>query len=265
MHKSDTEDRGATFVVHIDEAGCEGFRFAAGSSKWFVLSAVITRKVKDQETIKLADSVRKQLGKPEKKPLHFRDLRHEQRLPFIGQIAMADLRTVSVLVHKPSLKRPEKPHERYRLYFWSLRYLFEQVSLCCKDHRTQNDSGNGSAEFIFANRSGMSDKEMREYLHLLRDKTDSSNVRIDRSIIKPDQIRVYTTGKRMGLQVADAVASSFFYAVEPSQYGYTENRYVRILKPTVYHREGHIIGYGVKFCPHEAHKILKAEELFGWV
>jgi hypothetical protein len=47
--------------------------------------------------VKLVDEVRSQLGKAPQKPLRFRDLKHEQRLPFIGRIAAAKLRTISVL------------------------------------------------------------------------------------------------------------------------------------------------------------------------
>ena len=56
-----------TFVVYIDESGDEGFSFGRGSSEWFVLSGVITRKAHDLETVKLVDKVRARLGKPEKK------------------------------------------------------------------------------------------------------------------------------------------------------------------------------------------------------
>jgi len=66
----------ATFVVYIDESGDEGFSFGAGSSDWFILSAVITRKADDLDTVKLVDAVRTRLEKPFRKPLHFRDLRH---------------------------------------------------------------------------------------------------------------------------------------------------------------------------------------------
>jgi len=46
-------------------------------------------------------------GRPPKKPLHFRDLRHEHRLPLIDRIAKANLRVITVLVHKPTLSEPE--------------------------------------------------------------------------------------------------------------------------------------------------------------
>lgn len=254
-----------TFVVYIDESGDEGFSFGEGSSEWFVLSAAITRKAKDLETVKLVDHVRALLGKPEKKPLHFRDLKHEQRLPYVDAITKADLRTVSVLVHKPSLKEPEKFGERYRLYFYSVRYLLERVSWYCRDHWTPHDSGDGRAQIIFSNRAEMSYDEMTDYLKLLKDQTGFFDVRVVWSVVDPDLITAFTPGKRMGLQIADAVASSFYYAVQRSRHGFTEDRYARMLKPVVYHRQGQQLGYGLKFWPREVDDMLKTGEEFAWV
>lgn len=254
----------ATFVVYIDESGDEGFSFGKGSSDWFVLSAVITRRATDLETVKLVDRVRTSLKKPDKKPLHFRDLKHEQRLPFIAEIAKSDLRIVSVLICKPALKEPEKFQERYRLYFYAVRHLFERVSWYCRDHRTGHDHGDGSAEIVFSNRSGMSYAEMRDYLKYLKERTGLLDVRIHWPVISPEQITAYSSGKRMGLQIADAAASGYFYAAQSSQYGFAEDRYARMLKPVVYHRNGVYQGYGLKFWPREAEELLKAEAHLQW-
>jgi hypothetical protein len=252
-----------TFVVYIDESGDEGFRFNAGSSEWFVISAVIVRKVKDIETVKLIHDVRSLLNKPDKKPLHFRDMKHEQRLPFINRIITAPLRTVTVLVHKPSLKEPEKFQERYRLYFYTVRYLFERVSWFCRDHKTNHDAGDGSAQIVFSNRSGMSYDELKLYFKTLQGQT-GLDVRIDWSVIKPEQIISFTAGKRMGLQIADAIASSFFYSVQSTKYGFTEDRYARMLKSVVYHRDGSYSGYGIKFWPRDVNERMASDERFGW-
>lgn len=256
----------STFVVYIDESGDEGFCFNDGSSRWFVVSAVVTKKSSDLDTVKLVDEVRSQLGKPEKKPLHFRDMKHEQRLPFIRKIANnhSNLRTVTVLVHKPSLKEPEKFQERYRLYFYSIRYLFERISWYCRDHKTHHDIGDGSAEIIFSNRSGMSYEDLKIYFETLKNQPGFMDVRIDWSVIKPEQIVAYTAGKRMGLQIADAIASSCFYAVELTRYGFTEDRYVRMLKPVIYNKDGDFIGYGLKFWPKEITELLNGEH-FQWI
>src|SRR3546814_10749936 len=53
----------------------------------------------------------------------------------------------------------------------------------------------------------------------------------------------------MGLQLADAVASSLYFAVNPNRYGETEDRYASILAPTLYRHRGTVHGYGLKFWP----------------
>lgn len=231
-----------TFVAYIDESGDEGFAFGKGSSDWFVLSAIVVRKATDLLVVKLVDDVRSQLGRPPKSPLHFRDLKHEQRLPFVNLISKADLRVVSVLVHKPSLKEPEKFRERYRLYFYAVRYLLERVSWYCRDHKTGHDGGDGSADLVFSNRSGMSYDELRDDLTLLHSQTGWFDVRIEWAVINVNQISAFSPIKRMGLHIADAVASSFFYAVQPSRYGFTEDRYARLLKAVIYQSPRPVFG-----------------------
>ena len=255
----------ASFVVYVDESGDEGFAFGRGSSDWFVLSAVVTHKAKDLETVKLVDAVRTRLRRPDKKPLHFRDLRHEHRLVFVDAIGRAALRTVTVLAHKPSIPEPEIFQERYRLYFHSVRYLLERVSWFCRDQRPAHDTGDGSAEVIFSNRSGMSYEDLRQDMVALKLQTKAREAEIDWSGVKPHEISAYTAGKRMGLQRADAVASSFFYAVQPSQYGYMEGRYARMLKPVVYRHEGQPLGYGLKFWPREADAVWQQDQQLDWL
>lgn len=255
----------SSFVVYIDESGDEGFSFDKGSSEWFILSAVITVQAKDIQVVKLVDTVRTRLGKQPKATLHFRDLKHEHRLVYSDEIAKGELKTVSVLVHKPSLKEPEKFQERYRLYFYSVRYLFERVSWYCRDHKTKQIAGDGSAEVVFSNRSGMSYDEMKDYMDHLQEQSGPLGVRIEWNVIKSDQISSLTSGKRMGLQIADAVAGSLLYAAQPTQYGFTEDRYARMLKPVVYHREGQFVGYGLKFWPREVDSLLVGEERFRWI
>jgi len=253
----------ASYVVYIDESGDEGFAFGQGSPDWFVLSGVVTHKSTDLATVKLIDKAKALFGVPNpKKPLHFRDLRHDKRLPFVDLIARADLRTISVLIHKPSINEPEVFGTRYRLYFYAVRLLFERVSWYCRDHPRPEDAGDGSAEIIFSNRSGMSYTEIRQHMETLKTKP---SVQIDWNVIKSDQVEAFSAGRRIGLQIADAVASSFFYAVQPTQYGYVEDRYARMLKPVVYHHKGRYTGYGVKFWPGEVREMIASDERYEWV
>ena len=254
----------STFVVYIDESGDEGFSFSQGSSEWFVLSAVVTRRSNDLDTVKLVDEVRSALGRPPRKPLHFRKLRHHHKLALVNAIAQADLRAVSILVHKPTLREPEKFMQRYRLYFYTARYLLERVSWYCRDARRKGDAGDGTAELVFSNRSGMSYGELGDYLRYLHDRSGLFDVRIDWDVIRPDQVRAFTPGKRMGLQIADAVAGSAWSAVERSQYGFTESRYLRMLAPIVYAYKGKCLGYGLKLWPRDVVDLIHEDE-YAWL
>jgi hypothetical protein len=253
-----------SFVIYVDESGCDGFRFDCGSSEWFVLSAAITHKSHDSEVVTLLQRVRVQLHKPPAFVFHFRDMSHQQRLPFVAGIAGANLRTVTVFVHKPSIKEQEIFRAKHRLYFYGMRYLLERASWYCRDHRQSADTGDGSADLIISNRAGVSYDELKDYFNHLRDKSGMLGVRIDWGVIKQDQITAIQHSKRAGLQVADAVASAHSCAVE-FKHGFTEDRYARMLKPRVYTRNGSPIGYGLKFWPRDVDEATKTEGRFGWV
>jgi len=250
--------------VYIDESGDEGFLFSRGSSDWFVLSAVITQKSWDVEEVKLVDNVRELLGKPAGIPLHFRNLKHEQKFPYVSEIAKSKLRTISVLVHKPSINEKEMYQERYRLYFYSVRLLLERVSWLCRDSRKSKIIGDGSADIIFSNRSGMSYSELKAYLDKLKAMSEFSDIRIDWSVVKSEQITALPHRARMGLQIADAVASSYFRAVQ-ALHGFRETRYASILKPVAYFKRKVYLGYGIKFWPKGPESVILAEGDSGWM
>ena len=57
--------------------------------------------------------------------------------------------------------------------------------------------------------------------------------------------------KLAGLQVADAVASGFHFALKRNRYGETEAGYLPHLKTSLYRHKGEAIGYGLKFWPED--------------
>ncbi len=243
----------ASFTVYIDESGDEGFVFLPneqGSSRWLVLSAVVFRKANDLDAVSLMRHVRTVLNKQHKQALHFRDLKHEHRVPYARAIGEAKLRTVTVLVHKPSIKEPERfQSEKFRLYRYATRLLLERVSWLCRDHRRKNE-GDGTAEIIFSNRSIMSYEDLRSYLRHLREIGEAQDIRVDWSVVLSEQVNAVNHDQLAGLQIADAVASGFYFAVNRNPYGEVEDRYVRLMKDTSYrHRGGGLEGYGVKFWP----------------
>ena len=251
----------ASFTVYIDESGDEGFVFLPneqGSSRWLVLSAVVFRKENDLDAVRLLRQVRELLGKQNRQALHFRNLKHEHRVPYARAIGEARLRTVSVFIHKPSIKEPEKfQSEKFRLYRYATRLLLERVSWLCRDYHKQEE-GDGTAEITFSNRSIMSYDELRSYLKHLRGISEARDIRIDWSVVLPEQVKAINHDQLAGLQVADAVASGFYFALNRNQYGEVEDRYVRLMARTIYHHRGIREGYGVKFWPEDLALLAKS-------
>jgi hypothetical protein len=252
------------FIAYVDESGDEGMKFEKGSPKWFVLSAVVVvNKTQTQQKLRqLIDEVRDAINRerqerhriPPKKPLHFRDLKHDDRKFFsmkIGQIE--EICTVSALCHKPSLRSQIQD----RLYNYLLRFLVERVARYC-----YAQSGNNQVlpklKLVLSNRGGLKQSEVNEYFHRVWYDDTAKEIVIEQSAILED-ILVQSSGKAMGLQLADAVASSYFYSVEPNRYGMVETAYLRLIIPRAYCHNHRLVGHGIKLFPDDAQHQLPEE------
>ena len=74
-------------------------------------------------------------------------------------------------------------------------------------------------------------------------------MQLDPTVIDPDRIRSVEHSKRAGLQVADAVASGFHFALKVNRYGETEMGYLPHLRKSIYRHKGEAVGYGIKVWP----------------
>lgn len=253
----------SSFVVYIDESGDEGFVFkndGSGSSRWLVLTAVVIRKANDLRMVSCLKETREVLRKPPKTPLHFVELKHDQRVAYIRRVGELPIRSVSVMIYKPMIREPEKfQNTRYLLYRYATRMLLERVSWLCRDQLRKGE-GDGFAKIIFSNRSNMSYEEIREYLRLLirQHHANPQNVQIDPSAIDPERICSVEHSKLAGLQVADAVASGIHFGVKVNRYREADPAYLSYLRKTLYRHKGELFGYGIKFWP-EDHVAIKAK------
>jgi hypothetical protein len=262
----------ASFRAYIDESGDEGFKFRnsddeQASSDWFVLAAFITRKKTDIETVKVIDQVRSELNFHPRKHVHWKKFKHSQKVRYAQIIAGLQTRIIGICVHKPSLLEPEKFRQRYRLYFYAVRYLVERISWLARDrHNPGKWGGNGTTELLFSNRQGMSYDEMREYLRLLeRQKDTGKDIRIEFDRIPIEKLKTQTPGRSMGLQLADAAAGIFFNALERDNFGNTEPRYLNIISPVLYRNKTIVKGNGFKIVPRETLQTLQVKESLKWL
>ncbi|NYI01124.1 hypothetical protein [Cupriavidus plantarum] len=114
-----------------------------------------------------------------------------------------------------------------------------------KNVEVRYGEGNGTAELIFSNRSAMSYSDLHEYMRRLQ---KVNECRIHWQSLDLNRVKAVNHDQLAGLQIADAVATSAYYAVNMSQYGETEDRYLRLLARNLYRaRNGSVDGYGLKF------------------
>ncbi|WP_326894593.1 hypothetical protein U8P73_36270 (plasmid) [Rhizobium beringeri] len=73
------------YVAYVDEAGDEGFGKLGGASptaqsKWFALGAMIVSDTENRDLPLWRDSIMQDFPKKKSRDLHFRELKHEQRV-----------------------------------------------------------------------------------------------------------------------------------------------------------------------------------------
>jgi hypothetical protein len=241
----------SSFIAYIDESGDEGFLFkedGRGSSRWFVLSAVVFRRVNERSGVDALMRVRQRLGRERSQPFHLCKMDHLPRLVLFHELAQLSFRTVSVLSYKPDIPDVATYQaNKFLLYRDLTRLLVERISWLCRDH-ARPEEGDGTVELIFSDRAAMSYDDIRGHMRLLRGGTDPGiEEQIHWPAIDIDRLRAVQHSQLAGLQIADAVASSTFYAVNPNRFGITDPSYLHLLRRHVYRHERRWLGYGMKF------------------
>ena len=235
---------GATFVAYIDEAGDEGFKFGKGSSEWFVRGAAILRRATEMPEIKLIDDVRARLNRgrkpdrqfPARKALHFRDLEHDVRKYYAARIAQADLTTAVVLIKKRDMlfedgNAIEEKDRQAALYHAATLCLIEAISHHCSETYITGEAGDGSVDLVFSSRSTLDYAQLAETIKLALADSDAFGHRAfmmttthpSADVIKPSQVQAIMHSKSMGLQIADAVTSSYYYRHSDELFGHGIN------------------------------------------
>lgn len=254
------------FIAFVDESGDEGFVFKGpgkGSSSWFVLSAVVLRGDKLPDLINAMRSVRDRLQLKKGHPLHFARIKnHDKRLCLIGEIAALPIRTITIAIHKLSIKNQAVFTSKDRLYCYACRYLLERVSWLCRDSHT---AGDGRAQVIFSNKSALSYDGLKAYFDKLKSGADYFGAKIEWSVISTEDMSARAHGDLLGLQVADAVASGLWTGLEKSQYGHIEDRFARMLRTVAYEYAGKAMSYGLKVWPVAIEELIAGDSELAWI
>lgn len=231
--------------VYIDEAGDRGA--AAGSSRYFVVSAVIVDDAQDSTVRDQVSRLKQLLRRGSDDVLHFRNLTHSQKVKACQEIASLSVQGfASVVICKNTLNTPfpdgglayiAQPDP---MYLWAIRLLLERVSWFVRD------TGGDTSIVTFAHLKRFKADKLHDYIEALRHAPTS----IHWPSFEGHRFRLSAPSHTQLLQVADICASALFKAVEPDEYGNPEQRYLAELRPIIYRRgSGPVTSYGLKVFP----------------
>lgn len=186
--------------------------------------------------------------------LHFRKLKHEQKVVACRWLARLPIGLCMVMSNKITISDHQKSFvfkQKGYLYNYLTRYLLERLTSACETAATREGMTGCSLKVVFSQRSGTNYQSMTEYLKLMRDgKEKMAPVRaINWRILDIDAIRVENHSRWAGLQIADIATSAFFAAVEPNAYGNYEPRYALELGRRLIRAGGVVLDSGVTPIP----------------
>jgi len=258
-----------SFVVYIDESGDQGFTFRqpapAGSSHWFILGALVVRRENDLQCVETMRRIRKAMGRQPNAHIHWRRLKHDDKVYFAQELSKMPVRLIAVCVHKPSLQDVSTFQRNDLLYFYAVRYLLERVSWLVRD--TIPTQGDGTAQLVFSKRKRMSYDNLFCYLKRLEQSAKyGADIRIhfpSFCLNRKRDIKVFEPQKRAGLQLVDGWAGAVWNSLEQNKYGNREPRYAHILSPVLYRYHDTAMSYGVKIMPKEAIAFVEREVRLG--
>lgn len=246
-----------TFTAYIDEAGDEGFGklsdldINTGQSRWLVLGCIIVSDDNRRLTPKWRDELLAFFPKKQRRDLHWRDLKHEQKVVVCNY--MRDLKigiglTMSHKITLPGSKYAEPFKQRGYLYNYLVRWLLERLISACKRAAGGDPC---KLRIVFSRRGGTNYQTMAEYLQMLADGDDlvKSPRSTDWSVLDIGKIAVENHSKSPGLQLADCVTSAFFQGVEPNLYGNTEPSYGLTLSPRLIDYNRDALNSGITVVP----------------
>lgn len=246
------------FIAYIDEAGDEGINKLrdpdSGQSRWLMLGGITVSAENGRLLPAWRDEVLDLFPKKQKRDLHFRYLKHDQKVATSEALAKKRMGVCCICSNKETLLDGGKYEALYskkgHLYNYLTRFLLERLTASvAATARKQGETARLS--IVFSRRANTDYAVMREYLEMMRDgKEKMRPVRsIDWSVFDPSDIRVENHSKWAGLQLADCATSAVFSALERNMYGNYEPRYALTLDKRFIPRSHSILDCGFTLVP----------------
>ena len=220
------------YNVFIDEAGDPGLAAVkpideAGSSEWFVLSALVVRK----ENLPLVEEYAPSLivrFKSQTNDIHFRKLSEHKKGIATKKLAELPVRLFVLCSNKKNIRRYNNQraqsvglYHKDWYYNYCLRVLIERVSEWIAQRSMADNGEFKKAKFTFSERGGHRYSHLKAYFELLsiqdRKGRVFQSVRVPKfEVLDHRLFDVETHSSSGGCQAADVIASAFYQAVNTS-------------------------------------------------
>eukprot|EP01037_Dinobryon_pediforme_P024983 gene24983-26974_t len=227
------------YVAYIDEAGDEGFGKLAserpgGQSWWLAIGACIVDRETDRKLPAWRDRILTRFPQRKTRDLHFRNLKHEQKVVACQEISSFPLHASVAMVHKAMIGGTERePHFKQKgsLYMYLIWCLLDRLTAFCRRHAGHQ---NARLKVVFSRRANTDYEAMRSYLAAVRHFQGTGEIPewlVAWDVFDIEDIAVEHHEKWAGLQIADVITSAVFVGFEPNHYGNYEHTYAKILRP----------------------------------
>lgn len=232
------------YTLFVDESGDEGIDKNNNlQSKHFFLGAFIIREQYIGEITKRLDACELKIGKE----IHFNRLKHEQKVSCMHDLSRLPIRCFGLISDKSGLDRggyrQQIVGQKGFFYNKNVHYLLEKVGLFCRQQEIE------LGDVIFDQIRNKNYGQLRRYLSTIKDTPMHKNASFLEAI-SPAHIVARSTKEQPLLKVADCISNALFRACVPDKYGYTETRYIDLIKHLFFcDEEGVIANTGIQSVP----------------
>jgi hypothetical protein len=252
------------YVAYIDEAGDPGLNKVRpidpdGASEWLILSAVVIQAKREPHVVSWVDAIRDGIGVKQRRYLHYRDLSDTRKRTVAKCMAELPIRGFAVCSNKKNMRgyrnsRAEKIPSQQWFYNWCVRLLLERVTAFCAEHSQREHGELKRIKIEFSRRGGHRYSQTKAYHYYLRHQQQSAGLYLTKrepitSMLNTDLMEDHPHQTRAGLQLADAVASSFYQAIDCLGQGRWLIDPARKLEPIMAKEKGHTRNFGVALFP----------------
>jgi len=236
--------------AYVDETGDRGWTRKpegtptgkrAGSSQHFSMGAIVVPDGYQTHVLDTWNRVTIEIGRNPGDVIHWINVKsHAQRLHLAKTVAGFDeAAVVAVVFSKWDTPNVDANGVRQPdcLYCWLLRMMIERLSWFARDRGDQ-------VKLTFGQVRGLDPHKLHDYLDVLR--VRDTTIAWEALHLPP---RIDTPANRRMLQIADTVCGTLNSALEWDDYGNVETRYLELLRPRLWIRNGNLKSYGLKVNP----------------